>query len=139
MMLETDLIMTLKVDIGAHQIVGDTVKGHLKVIPITGGSFEGPGMKGRVIPGGADWNSLIGGKLRHVFAKYTIETDDGELISIENEGYGEDTEPKPFIRTVPRFTVREGSPYDYLRSGVFVGSLKKGDGEFVEIQIFKLR
>lgn len=139
MTLDAELIMELKVDIGPHQIVGDTVRGHLKIIPITGGAFVGPGIRGRVVPGGADWNTLIGGQLRHVFAKYTLETEDGELISIENEGYGEDTEPKPFIRTVPHFIVREGSPYFHLRSGVFVGSLRKGDGEFVEIQIFKLK
>ncbi|MDK9711068.1 DUF3237 domain-containing protein [Acidaminobacter sp.] len=139
MMLAAELIMELKVDIGSHQIVGDTALGHLKVIPILGGSFTGPGIRGRIIPGGADWNSLMGGKIRHVFAKYTLETEDGELISVENEGYGEDSEPKPFIRTVPRFTVREGSTYTHLRSGVFVGSLKKGDGEFVEIQIYKLK
>lgn len=139
MQLEAELIMTLKVDIGEFQVIGETKHGHLKVIPILGGTFSGPGINGAVVPGGADWNTLIGGQIRHVFAKYTLLTDDGEYISIENEGYGDEAEPKPFIRTVPRFIINENSRYQFLRSGVFVGSLKKGDGEFVEISLFKMK
>lgn len=139
MKLEAENIMDLKVDIGTFQEVGETVQGHLKVIPITGGSFSGPNIRGTVVSGGADWNNLIGGEFRHVFAKYTLLTDDGEYISIENEGYSDEQESKPYIRTVPKFIVGKNSRYQFLRSGVFVGSLKKGEGEFVEISIYKLK
>ena len=93
MKLEADLIMNLRVDIGTFQELGETSHGNLKVIPITGGSFSGPQLKGTIVPGGADWNKLMGGSVRHIFAKYTLLTDDGEYISIENEGYSEENEP----------------------------------------------
>ncbi|MBF4692858.1 DUF3237 domain-containing protein [Fusibacter ferrireducens] len=139
MKLEAEHIMDLKVDIGTFQEFGETVQGCLKVIPITGGSFSGPSISGKVVPGGADWNNLMDGKIRHVFAKYTLITDDGEYISVENEGFSDEEEPKPHIRTVPKFIVSKDSKYKFLRSGVFVGSLKKGEGEFVEISIYKLK
>lgn len=138
MHLEAEFIMNLKVTIGEFQIIGESVYGHSKVIPILGGTFTGPKIKGTIVPGGADWNTLINGEIRRVFAKYTLLTDDGEYISIENEGYSEENKPKPRIRTVPKFTVGKNSQYTFLQSGVFVGTLVKGDGDFVEISLYKL-
>lgn len=137
--LEVTPIMDLRVNIGEHQEIGDSAQGFLKVIPITGGAFSGPKIKGKVVPGGADWNTLLGGSVRHIFAKYTLLTDDGEYISIENEGYAENTDIQPEIRTVPRFIVSDESNYTFLRSGVFVGSLKKGSSDFVSIRIYKMK
>ena len=37
------------------QVLGETPTGRRQAIPITGGSFSGPGIKGRILPGGADY------------------------------------------------------------------------------------
>ena len=39
---------------GAYQ-VGQTSHGNRFIIPIVGGTFEGPKMKGTILPGGADY------------------------------------------------------------------------------------
>ena len=38
--------------------LGDTRAGHRRVIPILGGTFEGPRIRGKVLEGGADWQIL---------------------------------------------------------------------------------
>lgn len=48
MQLEADLIMELTVEVGEPQEVGNTPKGNLKLIPITGGVFSGENIKGSI-------------------------------------------------------------------------------------------
>ena len=135
---ELKLELTVEVDFGHLLDVGMTQTGHFRVIPITGGSFSGPGIKGSVIPGGADWSTMIDEKTAHVFAKYVIQTDDGVLISVENEGVMDITQPA-MICTTPRFKVQKDSKYAWLQNGVFVGSLERApDLSCVFIKIYKL-
>lgn len=147
--LNADLIFSLSVDCAPAIEVGKSEKGCLFVIPIIGGTFQGDGLgegiKGTVVPGGADWNTRFGENApqevsaSHVKAEYLIKTDDGVFIRVQNEGFkswkdGEQTE----IVTSPKFQVEKGK-YDYLNYGVYVGSLKgRDDKSGVEIQIFRL-
>lgn len=139
--LDADLVMELSVNIGEPQIIGQTSKGFLQVIPITGGTFTGPDMKGIIICGGADWNTRINDRITHVFAKYTLCTDDGFYISIENEGYIDEANTQTIIKTTPKFRVDNNSKFGWLECGVFVGSLKdRGDSKpGVLITMFKMR
>ncbi|WHL29988.1 hypothetical protein QJS63_04905 [Pseudomonas juntendi] len=43
--------MTLKVDISVHENLGECCEGWRSNYPITGGTFEGLGFRGRVLPG----------------------------------------------------------------------------------------
>lgn len=139
-MLEAELVLELTVKIAPVQEVGQTGQGNLRIIPIMGGIVSGPYIKGRVISGGADWNTVIDDTRNHVFAKYALQTDDGVYISIENEGYT-DKRPDAVIRTVPRFEVDRDSKYSWLLRGVFVGSLQKSTvvDSAMEIKIYKMK
>ena len=44
-----------RVTVATPQIIGQSSRGLRRVVPITGGTFEGPRIRGRVVPGGADW------------------------------------------------------------------------------------
>ncbi len=143
--LKAELVFELSVDCSEPLEIGKTDKGFLRVIPITGGTFKGKNISGKVIPGGADWNTQIvddiSGKTQasHVFAKYTIQTDDGIYISVENEGYKDWREEKRHIVTTPHFQVEKGK-YEWLNYGVFVGSLSpREDKTGVEIKIYKMK
>ncbi|WP_426349929.1 DUF3237 domain-containing protein [Alloiococcus sp. CFN-8] len=140
MQLEADLVLELNVEIGEVQEVGETPKGFLRLIPITGGSFSGENIKGKVMSGGYDWNTTIKDILTHVLAKYALQTDDGVYISVENEGYLDSRASEAVIKTTPRFLVSEGK-YHWLQSGVFVGSLEAGKGKTpgVCIKIYKMK
>ena len=68
---ETEFVMQLKVTLDAPYVVGETPHGRRTVIPITGGTFEGPLLKGTIIPGGADWQ-LAKGNRTELEAIYSI-------------------------------------------------------------------
>lgn len=140
MRLEADLVLELTVELGETLDVGNTPNGFLRLIPITGGAFLGPEIKGRILPGGYDWNTALNDGVTHVCAKYALQTDDGVHISIENEGYLSSGSHDNAIQTTPRFQVTDGK-YDWLRSGVFAGSLEAGQTEVpsVCIKIYKLK
>ena len=60
--------------------LGDVGKGRRRIVPITGGDFSGPQMRGQVLPGGADWQVLRSDGTAELEARYTLRTDDGVLI-----------------------------------------------------------
>ena len=60
--LETEFVMQLKVTLDAPYVVGETPHGKRTVIPITGGTFEGPLLKGTILSGGADWQLAKGSR-----------------------------------------------------------------------------
>jgi hypothetical protein len=146
MFLEADLVLELEVKIGPVQQIGKGIEGFLNIIPITGGTFKcrdnhGKYGDGVILPGGADWNTRKSETLAHVYAKYTIQTADGTLISVENEGYLDDRNSGQIIKTIPKFKVDENSNYSHLNYGVFVGRLdfKATEEPIVEIKVFKLK
>jgi hypothetical protein len=59
-------------------------KGGRRIVPITGGEFSGPRLRGKVIAGGADWQIVRTGGVAELEARYTLETDDGVLIYVRN-------------------------------------------------------
>lgn len=50
---ELEFVVQLHVTLGQVYSVGKTTHGTRTIIPITGGTFEGPNIKGEVLPGGA--------------------------------------------------------------------------------------
>jgi len=138
------------VTLGAIQTVGDVPHGQRRIIPITGGAFEGPAIKGRVESGGADWQLIRTDKVAELEAKYTLRTDDGVLIYISNKGYrhgssevmqrlanGGDVNPKEYyFRTAAVFETAS-KKYDYLNKHIYVatGERKKDN---VVIHFYKV-
>ena len=51
---QLEFALQLKVTLGEAFAINNTQHGRRTVIPITGGTFEGPGIKGTIINGGAD-------------------------------------------------------------------------------------
>lgn len=55
---ELEFVMELRVTCDKAFSAGTNQHGERIVIPITGGTFEGPHIKGSVLPGGADYQLL---------------------------------------------------------------------------------
>jgi hypothetical protein len=138
MNLHGERVMSLHVELGEARVVGKTIEGLLTIIPITGGTFEGPLLKGVVCAGGADWNTTVSDTIAHVLAKYWIETDDHTFISVENEGFINLLRKDAVIRTTPRFTCDLQSRYAFLAMDTFAGELVGGSGNSVDITIYRL-
>lgn len=136
----TELVMELKVDIGAPINIGKSDHGNRRFIPITGGSFEGKGIKGEVVAGGADWQLTRQDGVTEIEAIYAIKTDDGQVIAVENWGLlAPVSGARPYVRTTPRFKAPEGN-YDWLNKRVFTGTISPSpEGDFVLIRIFQIQ
>jgi len=138
-MLESDEVLRLHVEVGEPKTVGNTGAGRLIIIPIIGGTFEGNVLRGKVLPGGADWNTQLDGGISHVHARYWLETDDGDIIAVDNEGYINHNEEEARVRTTPRFTCDVNGKYAFLTRGVFAGELKSAGINAVDIVVYRLR
>jgi hypothetical protein len=79
-----DFVFEARVAVGPPQDLGDVGKGGRRIVPITGGEFSGPQMRGEVLPGGADWQVLRSDGVAELEARYTLRTTDGALIYVRN-------------------------------------------------------
>ena len=122
---------------------GATARGERIFIPITGGTFEGPEIKGIVIPGGWDWQLRRADGCTDVEADYFLQTDDGVVINVVNKGVicaGEGGALRP-VRTHPVFEAPRGK-YEWLSQNAFVGTLELAppeDGPAVRIRFYQVR
>ncbi|KAJ5246776.1 hypothetical protein N7468_001759 [Penicillium chermesinum] len=153
---------TLHVDLDHPLDFGSTVFGDRRFIPISGGSVSGPKLNGKIIPNsGGDWNTVRSDDVVHLYARYSIQADDGSMIGIINEGYGrdsqkamksvfEDADPSStsmanggkdwYTRTSPRFELAtENKKFQWLISSVFLGDLKPPTRPgYVEIDVYRV-
>ena len=123
---QLEFVVELKVKCeGAYQ-VGETPHGNRFIIPIVGGTFEGPQMKGTILPGGADYQLQDNAHGRtELEAIYSIRTDDGVNIHVRNRGLictGQDSEGRPqfYFRTAPQFEAPMDSKYAWLNNAIYV-------------------
>jgi hypothetical protein len=66
--------------------LGDDGYGEARIVPILGGSVEGPGLSGTILPGGADEQRVRADGLTRIHARYVIKADDGALIRVDSQG-----------------------------------------------------
>lgn len=122
---ELEFALQLKVTLGQAFSIENTQHGRRTVIPITGGTFEGPGIKGTIINGGADYQLANAQGRTELEAIYCIKTDDGVYIHVRNRGIiasGKDADGKPtfYFRAAPQFEAPADSKYGWLNDALFV-------------------
>jgi hypothetical protein len=132
---EMEFAFEARVTVQTPLVLGRSSYGLRRVVPITGGTFEGPRIRGRVIPGGADWQYVRPDGVLAVDARYTLETSDSVLIMVTNRGIrrgtrsvmarlgrGELVNPSEYyFRTTAEFEAPVGSKHEWLNQSVFVG------------------
>lgn len=129
------------VTLGEAIAVGETPLGRRTIIPITGGTFSGPGLEGTIIAGGWDWQLTRSDGCTEVEADYMIRTNDGVVINVINVGALCPPEPGRTgpAKTQPRFEAPKGK-YDWLNRAAFIGTLElapNSDVPAVRIRIYK--
>lgn len=129
------------VTLGQAIAVGETPLGRRNIIPITGGTFSGPGIEGTIVAGGWDWQLLRSDGCTEIEADYMIRTDDGVVINVVNVGVlcpPQEGQATP-ARTQPRFEAPKGK-YDWLNRSAFIGTLElapEAAGPAVRIRFYK--
>lgn len=122
---QLEFALQLKVTLGEAFGINNTQHGRRTVIPITGGTFEGPQLKGTIINGGADYQLANTDGRTELEAIYCIKTDDGVYIHVRNRGiiYGgkdEHGNPSFYFRAAPQFEAPADSRYGWLNNSLFV-------------------
>jgi len=116
-MIKSEFLYEARIEIAPILELGQTPVGQRRIINITGGSFEGPELKGDILPGGADWQIIRPDGSAYVEARYTMRTTTGALLYVINTGFrhgpkevmarlarGEEVDPKEYyFRTSPVF------------------------------------
>jgi hypothetical protein len=128
-------LMTHQVFVATPQKLGVVPHGTRVVAPITSGTFEGPRLRGKVLPGGADWTLLRSDGVLELDLRITLETDDGTLIRMTSFGLrhgppevlaalarGESVDPSTYyFRTTPRFET-SAPQYEFLNRLIAIAS-----------------
>jgi hypothetical protein len=122
-----------RVQVGDPVDIGQTPRGRRRIIPILGGRFQGPDLAGRVL-NGADWQLVHADGFSELDTRYTLQTDGGALIYVQNRGIrhaaaevmtrllaGEAVDPAMvYFRTVPQFET-SAPELQWLARSIFVG------------------
>jgi hypothetical protein len=127
-------LMTVRITAAPPQKLGSVPHGTRLIVPVTGGDFEGPRLRGKILPGGGDWLLLRADGVLELDLRITLETDDHALIymtfqglrhgpadAIAALGRGEVVDPaRYYFRTVPRFET-SAETYAFLNRIITIG------------------
>jgi len=137
--LRTEFAFEARVKVDRPILIGESSHGLRRIIPILGGPVQGPALKGKVIAGGADWQHVRSDGAWELQARYTVQTEDGVLIMVENRGVrygkpevmerlakGEKVDADQiYCRTVATFEAPRDSKYEWMNHTLFVGSVER--------------
>jgi hypothetical protein len=140
----------VRATVGSPMEVGAVAQGRRRIVPITGGTFEGPGIRGKVMSGGADWQIIRADGFTELDTRYTLETGKGQIIYVQNAGMrhaapdvmkkllaGELVDPTlVYFRTVPKFETASAD-LQWLTRAVFVGMGERYPND-VRIRFYRL-
>lgn len=144
---KTEHMWDAKVTVANGIMLGKSKYGLRRIVPITGGSFEGPNIRGEVMPGGADWQLYRADGDTELYARYLLKAHDGHIIQVINRVLmhypPKSDKGEPYVRSLIDLEAPLGSPYEYLNHAVFFGTLtqptlKPGETPYVIIGVYKL-
>ncbi|GAB1729391.1 hypothetical protein NU195Hw_g4343t1 [Hortaea werneckii] len=128
----------LECDMEDFHHIGQGPFGNRSTVIFKGGRFEGPRMRGTILPGGGDWEIVQDHddiQTAHLNTRYNLQTHDGAIIYIQTTGtrtgkrsvlekLGEDKSITPDqFRMRLNLTLETGDPrYSWVNDGVFIAS-----------------
>ena len=147
---ELMLAFEVRAEVGPPLELGQVAHGRRRIVPIVGGTFEGPDIKGRVLAGGADWQVIRGDGFTELDTRYTLQTDREQLVYVQNRGMrhaapdvmrrlleGESVDPAlVYFGTTPTFET-EAPDLQWLTRSIFVGTGERHPAAVV-IRFWKL-
>ncbi len=127
-------VLRLEATLAQPLDLGETARGHRRIVPLTGGTFTGPELNGRLLPGAsADWQIVLPDGTALGDIRYTLETDGGELLYVQSRGVrhgsaevlgrlgrGEDVDASEYTFRTSTQIETAAPDLDWLNKGVFV-------------------
>jgi hypothetical protein len=114
--------------------LGDVAQGRRRIVPLTGGTFTGPQLNGKLLPGAsADWQILLSDGTALGDIRYTLQTDGGDLLYVQSRsvrhgsaevlarlGRGEDVDAGEYTFRTSTQIETAAPDLDWLNKGVFI-------------------
>ena len=149
--LTADHLFDAHIDLAPVENIGATPLGQRSIHIVTGGTFEGPRLRGKVRPGGGDWLLTLPNGANELDVRLTLQADDGALIYMSYRGVldvapevagrvmrGDSVDPGEFyFRTTPRLETG-AEPYAWLNKLICVGAGYFGPNK-VGYRVFAVR
>ena len=135
--IQTEFLMEMRLSVAMPlAAVGNTQYGDRRIARVTGGTFEGPRLKGTVQDGGGDWILNRSDAVTQLDVRLTMETDDGALIYMTYKGLrhgpadvmaklaaGEPVDPSQvYFRTAPFFETAADGRYARMNKACFIAT-----------------
>ena len=150
MSIKTEFLMNVLVDVGVITSLGAGPVGERRLIAIDGGTFEGSGLKGKVLAGGNDWQVVHPDSMVDLEARYALGEDSGAMIHVISRGLrhgspevmaalarGEEVDPaKVYFRSVLRFETGDAK-LKWLNSTIGIAHAVRR-ARRVELAVYKL-
>jgi hypothetical protein len=128
------LVYRLEAVLGEPLDLGEVSQGHRRIVPQIGGTFEGPDMKGKLVPGvSADWQIMLPDGTALADIRYTLQTDIGALLYVQSRGVrhgspevlarlgnGEDVDASEYTFRTSTQIETACRELDWLNKGVFI-------------------
>ena len=143
-------VYRLTATLGQPLDLGETSQGHRRIVPLTGGTFTGPELRGTLLPGAsADWQTVLPDGTALGDIRYLLQTEAGELLYVQSRGVrhgsaevlarlgrGEDVDASEYtFRTSTQIEAAAGQ-LDWLNKGVFIGvGGRQSDGVIYEVYL----
>lgn len=136
-----EFAFTVRINLSkAHWIRPSSMGMERGAVYVTDGDFEGPSIRGKVLPmSGGDFPLVRPDGVIDFDARYLLETDDGAIIYLQNRGFrwartseaaeriarNEPADPSEYyMRVSPKFDVPAGK-YEWMGKHIFVGVAEK--------------
>lgn len=129
-----NLVYRLEATVGNPQDLGEIFAGHRRIVPLTGGIFAGPDLRGTLVPGAsADWQIVLPDGTVLGDVRYTLQIEQGDLLYVQSQGVrhgdpeilerlgrGEDIDAAEYtFRTSAK--IETGAAHlDWLNKGIFI-------------------
>jgi hypothetical protein len=128
-------VYRLEATLGEPVDLGDVVQGHRRIVPLSGGTFAGPEITGKLLPGAsADWQLILADGTALGDIRYTLQTDEGELLYVQSRsvrhgsaevlarlGRSEDVDASEYTFRTSTQIETSVPNLDWLNKGVFIG------------------
>lgn len=120
--------MTLRVGDTTNSLIRGGPTGTRLIAAVEGGTFDGPELKGTVVPPGGDWVHARPNRTIHLDVRVLLVTDDGESILMTYQGIGTPGDDGvTSLRTAPTFETG-AEKYAWLNDVQAVGLGTSADG-----------
>ena len=124
--IRTEFLFTLALRFDMHSL-GDTPRGIRRIARQTTGSFEGPKLRGTVLPGGGAWTIVRDDGVLELEVRIALETDDKQHIYMHWKGLrhgprevmerldrGENVDPASYYFRVTPYFETSARAYDWM-------------------------